>query len=115
MTISSNLLLKTPGGQYFKAGVTFGKPILKICKDRQRTNTKLLYIIAQRLNVPFQNTNTFVQVYRWHACNFKEVAAASSQLMCQHKAASLREEECVSGRKKVRKWGGSLAPVAGQM
>lgn len=79
-------------------------------------NTKLLFLIAQRLSVPFRNTNTFVQVYRWHACNFKEAAAASSQLMCQHKAASPREEECVwEERKRGREVGGSLAPVAGQM
>lgn len=67
-----------------------------MCKDWQwGKNTELLFLIAQQLSVPFQNTNTFVQVYRWHACNFKEAAAASSQLMCQHKAVSPREEECV--------------------
>ncbi len=55
------------------------------------------FLIAQRHNVAFQNTNTILEVHRRHACNFKEAVAET--LCSAHVSAQTsytkRESVCV--------------------
>lgn len=74
------------------------------------TNKNGFFLIAQWHNVPFLNTDTLLEVYTRHACNFKEAGAGNvfpqSVYMCQHKPGagytrgeSVEEEE---GKKKKK-------------
>ena len=97
-----------------KAGVCFWCTVpifhrserLATWKKKKQQNRNGFFLIAQWHNVPFQNTNTFVEVYRRHACNFKEAVAetlCSAHVSAQTRSQLYQESLCVCVRKKERK------------
>lgn len=63
---------------------------LKDYPAEKNKNRNGFFLIAQGHNVPFQNTNTFVEEYRRHACNFKEALAET--LGSAHVSAQTRSQ-----------------------
>jgi len=65
-----------------------------------RTNRNGFFLIAQRHNVLFRNTNTFVQEYRRHACHLKEavgetLCSQSAHVSAQTRSQLYQERTCV--------------------
>lgn len=56
------------------------------------TNRNGFFLIAQWHNVPFQNTNIFMEAYRGHACNFKEAVAEKLCSQSAHVSAQTRSQ-----------------------
>lgn len=93
---------------------------LKDYPTEKKQNRYGFFLIAQWHNLPFQNTNTFVEVYRRRACNFKEAVAETLCSQSAHVSAQTRSQlylerkytvcSCVRDRKRR----GPLAPVTRQ-
>lgn len=99
-----------------KAGVCFWCTVLIFHRDLRDYLTEQIemafFLIAQWHKVPFQNTNTLVEVYRRRACNFKEAVAETLSSQSAHVSAQTRSQlcqerkcvcDCVSKREGERK------------
>lgn len=93
--ISSILLmeisrLKKMLRQVFVSGRAIFHRDLKDCPTEQ--TEMAFFLIAQWHNVLFQNTNTFLEAYRRHACNFKEAVAEMLGSKVSHVSAQTRSQ-----------------------